>query len=240
MDIVNTYIQIVSKNLTHNDMKNQNNPFDRRSFIKKSYLIALGTGSLLTFPQIITASPLTRQDDINIIGPKKGFSPQIGTLVSMMNWMRMVMLSPVKGMSVEDLDYLVDENANTIGAMLWHLASTERFYQIHTFEGKKWGDWDEEDKLNWSIASGLGDEARKTIKGHSLDFYLQKLNDVRENTIKEFSKRDDDWLMEVDKEWPWGATNNYCKWFHVCEHESNHNGQFKFIKSRLPSTDNKD
>lgn len=211
-------------------MKNQNNQVDRRNFIKKSTLIALGTGSLLTLPQTTSANPLTSQDDINIIGPKEGFSPQIGTLVSMMNWMRMVILRPVNEMSVEDLDYLLDDNANSIGAMLWHLAATERFYQIHTFEGRKWDNWDEEDKLNWSVASGLGDEARSTIKGNSLDFYIQKLNDVRENTLKEFSKRDDDWLMEVDKEWFWGPTNNYCKWFHVCEHESNHNGQFKFIK----------
>jgi hypothetical protein len=189
----------------------------------------------MTLPQSASANPITSQDNINVIGPKEGFSPQIGTLVSMMNWMRMVMLSPVKGMSIEDLDYLVDDKANSIGAMLWHLASTERFYQIHTFEGRKWGDWDEDDKLNWSIASGLGDEARKIIKGNNLNFYLQKLKDVRENTLKEFSNRDDDWLMKVDKGWPWGPTNNYCKWFHVCEHESNHNGQFKFIKSRLPS-----
>ena len=40
--------------------------------------------------------------------------------------------------------------------------------------------------------------------------------------------------MTVDKEWGWGPTNNYCKWFHVCEHESNHNGQIKFLKTRLP------
>ena len=218
-------------------MKNKNFQVDRRSFIKKSSLVALGTGCLMTLPQSTSASPITSQDNINVIGPKEGFSPQIGTLVSMMNWMRMVMLSPVKGMSIEDLDYLVDDKANSIGAMLWHLASTERFYQIHTFEGRKWGDWDEDDKLNWSVASGLGDEARKTIKGNNLDFYFQKLKDVRENTLKEFSNRDDNWLMEVDKEWPWGPTNNYCKWFHVCEHESNHNGQFKFVKGRLPSKD---
>lgn len=221
-------------------MKNQNYKFDRRSFIKKSSLVALGTGSLLALPQTTFANPISRQDDMNIIGPKEGFSPQIGTLVSMMNWMRMVILMPVKEMSVEDLDYLLDDKANSIGAMLWHLAATERFYQIHTFEGRKWGDWDEADKLKWSVASGLGDKARKTIKGNSIDFYLQKLKEVRENTLKEFSNRDDDWLMKVDKEWPWGPTNNYCKWFHVCEHESNHNGQFKFIKSRLHSTENDD
>ena len=151
----------------------------------------------------------------------------------MMNWMRMVILGPVKGMSVKDLDYLVDEKANSIGAMLWHLASTERFYQIHTFEGRKWGNWDKEDRDNWAVAMQLGDTARKMIKGNPLEFYMEKLETVRENTLKEFAQRDDDWLMAVDQEWYWGPTNNYCKWFHVCEHESNHNGQFKFIKSRI-------
>lgn len=33
----------------------------------------------------------------------------------------------------------------------------------------------------------------------------------------ELAKRDDDWLMAVDKDWYWEPTNNYCKWFHVCE-----------------------
>jgi hypothetical protein len=39
--------------------------------------------------------------------------------------------------------------------------------------------------------------------------------------------------MTVDEKWYWGPTNNYCKWFHVCEHESNHNGQIKWIRGRL-------
>jgi len=208
---------------------------DRRNFMKKSSYFAIGTGSLMALPHYNFAQSTTLQEDINIVGPKEGFSPHIGTLVSMMNWMRMVILIPVKGMGVEDLDYLHDDKANSIGAMLWHLAATERFYQIHTFERKKWGDWEEEDKLNWSIAFGLGDKARETIKGNKLDFYLNKLKEVREDTLKEFSKRDDDWLMKIDQEWAWGPTNNYCKWFHVCEHESNHNGQIKFLKSRLPS-----
>jgi len=217
-------------------MNTENTTFNRRSFIKKTSLVTLGTASsMVAFSKPNAISPFTTQDDINIVGPKEGYTPHIGTLVSMMNWMRMVMLSPVKGMSVKDLDYLVDEKANSIGAMLWHLASTERFYQIHTFEEREWGDWDEKDEKLWSVASGLGDEARKTIKGNNLEFYLDKLSTVREHTLKEFAKRDDEWLMKVDKNFPWGPTNNYCKWFHVCEHESNHNGQFKFIKKRLPS-----
>lgn len=210
----------------------QNN--NRRDFLKKSSLVALGT-SFVALPHLASATETSSLEELNIVGPKEGFSPQIGTLVSMMNWMRNTILMPVRDMSVEDLDYLLDDKANSIGAMLWHLAATERFYQIHTFEGRKWGDWDKADRDAWNIASGLGDAARKEIKGHDLDFYLEKLETVRANTLAEFKKRDDDWLMEVDQEWYWGPTNNYCKWFHVCEHESNHNGQFKLIRSRLPS-----
>ncbi len=210
------------------------NKSDRRTFLRQSSLAALGTGSLLTIPTIGCSQPESFQDSIHIVGPKEGYTPHIGTMVSMLNWMRATILRPVMDLKVSELDYLVDDEANTIGAMLWHLASTERYYQIHTFEGRDWGDWDQKDTDDWGVASGLGDEARKGIKGNDLEFYLEKLNSVRENTLQELANRDDDWLMTIDENWFWGPTNNYCKWFHVCEHESNHNGQFKFIKSRLP------
>lgn len=215
---------------------NQQEKLNRRSFIKTSSLVAagaLGTTSLFATTHLQPLPHYTQDSDINIVGPKDGYTPQLGTLVSMMNWMRMVMLSPVKGMSTADLDFLVDENANSIGAMLMHLAATERFYQIHTFENKTWGDWPKEDDEKYSVAMGLGNAARTTIKGNPLDYYLEELEKVRAFTLAEFAKRDDEWLLSVDKDFPWGPTNNYCKWFHVCEHESNHNGQFKFIKSRI-------
>ena len=207
---------------------------DRRTFIRSTAFVASATVGLTYIPVVSRASALTTDERINVIGPKEGFTPQVGTLLSMMTWMRNVILAPVKGMTREQLDYVHDEKSNSIGAMLLHLAATERYYQIHSFEGKKWGDWNEQDKKRFDVAMNLGDEARKTIKGNSLDFYLNTLSEVRDNTITEFKRRDDKWLMTVDENWPWGPTNNYCKWFHVCEHESNHNGQIKWIKSRLP------
>lgn len=207
---------------------------DRRDFIKSTALITGGTIGLSIIPATSPAAALPADDRDNIIGPRDGFSPQIGTLLSMMTWMRRVILMPVKDMTIEQLDYIHDENSNSIGAMLFHLAATERYYQIHTFEGRKWGDWSEQDKKRFDIAMNLGEEGRKTIKGNDLDFYLSILKEVRENTIREFKNRDDKWLLSVDEKWFWGPTNNYCKWFHVCEHESNHNGQIKYIKSRLP------
>jgi hypothetical protein len=210
------------------------NPFNklpRRDFIKSSTLLTSATFGAAFVPGVSLGSADERP---NVIGPKEGYSPQIGTLLSMMTWMRETILFPVKDMTTEQLDYLHDKDSNSIGAMLLHLAATERFYQIHTFEGKEWGDFSDKDKKRFDVAMNLGDEARKTIKGNPLDFYLSALKEVRTTTINEFKKRDDKWLMAVDEKWFWGPTNNYCKWFHVCEHESNHNGQIKYIKSRIP------
>ena len=80
----------------------------------------------------------------------------------------------------------------------------------------------------------LGDPARKAIKGNKLEYYLGALDEARGKTLAEFRKRDDKWLQAVDQGWGWGPTNNLCKWFHVCEHESHHNGQISLIKGRTP------
>lgn len=39
-----------------------------------------------------------------------------------------------KGLWQKDLDYLPDSKANTIGALLLHLAVTETHYQVNTFD----------------------------------------------------------------------------------------------------------
>jgi hypothetical protein len=151
-----------------------------------------------------------------------------------MAWMRMIVLDSVKGMSQKDLDFLLDDKANTIGALLLHLAATDRIYQINTFEGNPLKDLPDSYKQQFGIAMQLGEPARKSIKGNNLDYYLNILGETRDKSLGEFRKRDDTWLLTIDKGWGWGPTNNYCKWFHVCEHESNHNGQIKLLKTRLP------
>jgi uncharacterized damage-inducible protein DinB len=202
----------------------------RRNFLRSAAVITSAVSGLTLVPELA----LSEESNINIIGPKKDYTPQIGTLVSMMIWMRSTVLSSVKGMTQKDLDYLVDDKANTIGALLMHLAATDRIYQINTFEGNSLKELPASYKEKWAVAMDLGEPARKTIKGHDLDFYLKLLSETREQTLAEFRKRDDEWLMSVDKSWGWGPTNNYCKWFHVCEHESNHNGQIKFLAKRVP------
>jgi Protein of unknown function (DUF664) len=214
-------------------MSNVNENFNRRNFVKQAAAFTTGVAGLSLLPQISFANGAPDERP-NVFGPRDGYSPEIGSLVSMMDWMRSVILGPVKGMTVEQLDYLHDDKANSIGSMLLHLAATERYYQLHTFDGLKWDSWNESIKKQWDLPMNLGAEARTKLKGNNLDFYISALAEVRENTHKELRKRDDKWLMSVDEKWYWGPTNNYCKWFHVIEHESNHNGQIKFIKSRIP------
>jgi len=217
-------------------MNTSSSGLNRRKFIKTASLATVGTIGLTSVTAMCTPATNMQEDLINVVGPKSGYSPQIGTLVSMMNWMRNVVVNQVEGLDQKQLDFLLDDEANTIGAMLLHLAATERFYQIHTLEGKSWGSWSNADKKRWNVASGLGDKARKQIKDQELSYYLDALDEVRSHTLKELANRDDEWLLKVDQDWFWGPTNAYCKWFHVVEHESNHNGQIKLIKSRIPNS----
>jgi len=200
----------------------------RRNFLRAGAAIVTGVSSLALFPQ----SSAAQEEEDWSIGPRSGFTPEIGTLTSMLAFTRRQLLHNVKGMSQQDLDFLFDAKANTIGALLLHLAATETYYGLNTFGGMKWGSWSDDIKKKWDIPMNLNEPARKAIKGNNLDYYLNILHDSREKNLQEFRKRDDKWLTLVDKDMD--GINNYGKWFHVAEHESNHDGQIKFLKSRLP------
>jgi uncharacterized protein DUF664 len=208
---------------------------DRRSFLKGSAALTASFSALfgaLSLPETTQAN----DSNLTILGPRPGYEPQVGTFVSEFTWMREAngVISATKGLTTVDLDYLIDPKANTIGALMLHLAATETYYQLNTFEGKKWDSWPDSVKQRWDAAMNLGDAGRKSIKGHDRDYYLNILQETRAKSLAEFSKRDDAWFMGVDKDWPWGPTNNFCKWFHVCEHEAHHTGQIAFLRKRLP------
>ena len=210
---------------------NTSSPVDRRGFLTTATTLVSGMSLLpLTSWAENKVAPIT---GLNVIGPMEGYTPHIGTVLSMMNWMRATLLRSVRGLTIAELDYLHDAKSNTIGAMLMHLAATDVFYQDSTFN--ELTDFSELNKTKWNVALNLGDAGRQQIKGNTLDYYLNALNEVRQQTKHEFKQRDDAWLMKVDPKFFAGQpTNNYCKWFHVAEHESNHNGQIKWVTSRLP------
>jgi uncharacterized damage-inducible protein DinB len=210
-----------------------NNLATRRNFLSGTAAVIAGgfAGSLVTSKA--AAADLTGP---NVLGPRPGYSPQIGTFVSQLTWMREQngVLNYTKELTQADLDYLFDANANTIGALMLHLAATEVYYGMNTFDGMKWGSWSDDIKKKWDAAMDLGDAGRKTIKGHDREYYVGILHDVREKTLAEFRKKDDAWFMTGNKDPDWGVANNLAKWFHVCEHESHHCGQIAMLRKRLP------
>jgi uncharacterized damage-inducible protein DinB len=87
----------------------------------------------------------------------------------------------------------------------------------------------EDEKHEWDTALALGEKARQGIKGHDLDYYLNKLEQVRSKTLAELANSDDQWL---DEQTSFGDNriNNYFKWFHVFTHEVNHRGQINMLR----------
>ncbi|UGU16855.1 DinB family protein [Sinomicrobium kalidii] len=158
----------------------------------------------------------------------EGYSLQIGTLVSMLNDLSNRVERVVSGLDQQKLDYLIDEKANRIGALIMHLAAAEKYYQVYTFENRG---FNEEENKKWGAALNLGEEGRKEIQGHDLEYYLDIYREVRQKTLEELKKRNDAWLK---KKKPGSLLNNHYAWFHVMEHQSSHLGQILFLKKRLP------
>lgn len=203
--------------------------FSRRKFISMAGISAAAGG--LFIPARIQARPIRFEEgNINHIGPREGYTPQIGTLISMLDWISDSVIRVAKNFTVEHLDHLHDQDSNTIGSLMMHMAATEVIYQDLTFYGLN--GFSKENKEKWEVAMELGADAREKIKGNKLEYYAEAINAVRAKTKEEMKKRDDAWLLSGEtKEWNW---NNYCKWFHVTEHFANHRGQITWYSKRLP------
>lgn len=163
------------------------------------------------------------------VEPLKGFSPQIGLLVSQMDYARKTTRQAVEGLTMDQLDFLPGHDGNTIGALLLHIAAVEKGFQIEIFDGRA---PNEQEMQEWGAAYSLGEKGRENIQGHPLEYYLSKLEEVRERTIFELSQRADDWLYE-ERMWDQHLSNNYFIWFHVLEDEINHRGQMRVIRKMI-------
>ncbi|WP_077326512.1 DinB family protein [Virgibacillus siamensis] len=165
------------------------------------------------------------------IEPREGYTPQIGQLVRMMDYVRMTTYHAVKGLTTEQLDYVHAKDANSIGALLMHMAAVEFGFQIETFDEREPTD---EEIREWGAAFDLGDKGRREITGKPLDYYINKLEKVRNRTLHEFRNRDDAWLY-IERKWADYASNNYFIWFHTFEDEINHRGQIRIQRKMLPN-----
>lgn len=168
-------------------------------------------------------------DNLFLISDIEGFSPQIGRLVSMMNYTRHTTLNSVEGLTIRQLDYLYEPNSNSIGALLFHIAAVEFAYRIWTFEERALNN---EEKQFWGPGMELGNLGRERIKENDLGYYLDLLHRERSKTLKCLESKDDLWL-EIERPFNDKPSNNYFRWFHVFEDELNHRGQIRIIVKKL-------
>ncbi|CAH2714997.1 hypothetical protein BACCIP111895_02174 [Neobacillus rhizosphaerae] len=169
-------------------------------------------------------------ETLYVIDQKDGLGLEFSKLVSMMNYTRVTTINAVKDLTVAELDFLYDEEANSIGMLLAHMATVEKAYQIITFENRDFTN-DELNRLNPGLE--LGSLGREHFKGKTIDYYLQELADVRNTTIERFKALPDEWLFEQTPFWWDRPANNYFKWFHVFEDELSHRGQIRIIKKMI-------
>jgi hypothetical protein len=170
-----------------------------------------------------------------LITPAPGYSPHIGVLVSTMQRCRETTILFVQDLSVAQLDYLFDENDNSIGALLLHLAAIEAAYQEITFFDRNILD-NPERLPKWQAPMELGAPARRAIRGHPAGYYIEELTRMRDQTLEQMRQRDDSWLW-AESEWNDDVfANNYWQWYHVYEDEINHRGEMSWRLSRMNQT----
>lgn len=155
----------------------------------------------------------------------KGYSNDIGQMISMLDNLKSRVERNVANLDQEGTDFLLDENANSPGAIIYHLAATEVYYQVYTFEGRG---FNKEEAEKWETALNLGEKARSEFKGKPLSYYLELYDEVRKKTKKLLKTKDDEWFKEMS-----GNMSNHWCWFHVMEHQANHMGQLALITKRI-------
>ena len=161
------------------------------------------------------------------IKPAKGYTTQIGLMVDMLEKLKDRLTKDIRDLDQAETDYLFDEKANSIGAIIMHLVATEAYYQVETLEERAWTD---EEREFWKIAGGMGAESRDKLKGKPIKYYLDLWDQVREKTLEGLKTKDDEWFAaNIDE-----GINYHWAWFHVLDHMSNHMGQIALVKKRLP------
>ncbi|WP_235293489.1 mycothiol transferase [Portibacter lacus] len=161
------------------------------------------------------------------IKPPKGYSAQIGSTVSMLEDLKSRVTNSVKNLNQDETDFLLDDDANRIGAMILHLAATEKYYQVYTFENRS---LNKAERDEWDIAQNLGDNARNVIKDKPITYYLDIWDEVRKETLRLLKEKNDKWFASKIK----GSNmNNHWAWYHVMEHQANHMGQIRLIIKRM-------
>lgn len=180
--------------------------------------------SMLLFALVLTVNTAKGQ---NTIEAPRGYDTQIGNMVSMLEDLKGRVTRSVIDLDQNGTDFLLDQDANRIGAMIYHLAATEKYYQVFTFENRS---FTKDEEAIWGTPLSLGANAREQLVDQPISYYLDIWDQVRQDTLRLLKEKDDQWFAKNVNA---VNMNNHWAWYHVMEHQANHMGQIRFIVKRI-------
>ncbi|EOP54951.1 hypothetical protein BTH41_03686 [Bacillus mycoides] len=90
----------------------------------------------------------------------ENYTPNVGQLVSMLEHARAVTLYEIKDLTVENLDFILVDGGNSIGALLKHIAAIEKVHQLISFQNR---DFTKEELKGWNDALFLGEAGEEFV-----------------------------------------------------------------------------
>jgi uncharacterized damage-inducible protein DinB len=180
----------------------------------------------------MSAQPTAANPKITTCDPVEGYAPQVGRYVAQLAEVRGDLREQVSGLSVEQLDWHPDEQTESIGTQLLHLDAIEWSWMHEDIFGTPsddyTGDWSEALPIRVGVPQ---------VTGRPVEWYLEKLDATREETLRILRGFTDEDLARLvgEAETEPGVekrsrlyTIDWIIW-HVLQHEAAHVGQIELL-----------
>lgn len=161
----------------------------------------------------------------------EGYSPHLGYIVSEMISVRNETFRLTQDLSVKSLDFNFDDQSNSIGTLLLHIAALELKFQLDHFFDRPFSE-QEIKRFGGAFPFNMD---KRLVDSNPLEYYVDTLKEVRSTTLNEMKKLSDEWLEErfvLPNQQSLG--NHLYLLKHIIHDELCHQGQIKLILKRLP------
>lgn len=140
-------------------------------------------------------------------------------------------INMTKNLTTKQLDYNFDEFSNSIGTLLFHIATLEYRFIVNNIYVRQITE-DEFNKYEIGFPHMM---SKRLIQKNDFEYYNQKLAHTENIVQQELSEVSDDWLFKSGFQKPGNELDtNYSFLRHIIDDEINHQGQIKLILKRLP------
>jgi len=162
-----------------------------------------------------------------MVGALPGYEPEIGRLIWMLEDTRRRTKETLEGLSRDALDWTPDATANSIGALLYHLAAIEAdWLYVEVLETEAFPP-----VLVALFPEDVRDEAGRlvTARGMSLEDSLDRLDSVRGHLLAGFREMSLAEFRRVRELPDYDVTPEWVL-HHLMQHEAEHRGQIGLLR----------